>query len=143
MNLVDLRTAYYNSSPQVTALLARVRDIISAAGDPDRHQSGSRVSELAAASRNGQPRAIRDRLDPDDYQRLLTAARAGYCKKALATEYGISRRSIYRLMAGLDRHGTLRSLRYQGLDTTPDPGEALLESRLDFRNADRNRPGWR
>jgi DNA-binding XRE family transcriptional regulator len=28
----------------------------------------------------------------------LTAARAGYCKKALAEEYGISRRSIYRLL---------------------------------------------
>jgi DNA invertase Pin-like site-specific DNA recombinase len=97
--LVDLSTAYYNSSPQVTALLARVQDIISAAAAPERHQSVPQVSELAAASRNGQPRAIRDRLDPDDYQRLLTAARAGYCKKALAAEYGISRRSVYRLLA--------------------------------------------
>ncbi|GAA2275699.1 hypothetical protein GCM10009853_032290 [Glycomyces scopariae] len=96
---MDLSTAYYNSSPQVTALLARVRDVISAAAAPEQHQSGPQVSQLAAASRNGQPRAIRDRLDPEDYQRLLAAARAGYCKKALAAEYEISRRSIYRLMA--------------------------------------------
>jgi hypothetical protein len=80
------------------ALLARVRDIISAAAGPERHQSCPSVSTLATASRNGQPRAIRDRLDPADYQRLLTAARAGTCKKALAAEYGISRRSIYRLL---------------------------------------------
>jgi hypothetical protein len=98
--VVDLGTAYYNSSPQVTALLARARDVISSAAGPERHQPGPRVSELAAASRNGQPRAIRDRFDSADYQRLLTAARAGYCKKALAAEYGISRRSIYRLLAG-------------------------------------------
>jgi hypothetical protein len=97
---VDLRTAYYNSSPQVTALLLRVRDIISAAGAPERHQPRPQVSELAAASCNGQPRAIRDRLAPEEYQRLLAAARAGACKKTLAAEYGISRRSIYRLVAG-------------------------------------------
>lgn len=98
--LVDLRIAYYNSSPQVTRLLARVRDVISAAVAPKRHKSVPQVSELAAASRNGQPRAIRDRLDLDEYQQLLGAARAGVCKKALAVEYGISRRSIYRLLTG-------------------------------------------
>ncbi|WP_091028923.1 hypothetical protein [Glycomyces harbinensis] len=96
---MDLSTAYYNSSLQVTAPLLRVQDVISAGAAPERHQPGPQVSELAAASRNGQSRAIRDRLDPGDYQRLLTAARAGYCKKALAAEYGISRRSIYRLLA--------------------------------------------
>jgi DNA invertase Pin-like site-specific DNA recombinase len=98
--MVDLSIAYYNSSPHITALLTRVRDVISSTAGPERHQPGSRVSELAAASRNGRPRAIRDRLDPADYQQLLTAARAGYCKKALAEEYGISRRSIYRLLTG-------------------------------------------
>ena len=80
--------------------MARVRDVISAAAAPERHQSGPGVSELAAASRNGEPRAIRDRLDPDDFQRLLAAARAGVCKKALAAAYGISRRSVYRLLTG-------------------------------------------
>lgn len=80
-------------------MLWRVRDVISAAAAQERHQSAPQVSELAAASRNGQPGAICDRLDPEDYQQLLVAARAGVCKKALATEYGISRRSIYRLMA--------------------------------------------
>ena len=96
---MDLSAAYYDSSPQVTTLLLRVRDVISAAGSPERHQSVPQVSALAAASCNGQPRAIRGRLAPEDYQRLLTAARAGYCKKALAAEYGISRRTIYRLLA--------------------------------------------
>jgi hypothetical protein len=77
---------------------SRVRDVISAAADPEGHGPAPPVSELAAGSHNGRPRAIRDRLDPDDYQRLLAAARAGYCKRALAAEYGISRRSIYRLL---------------------------------------------
>jgi DNA invertase Pin-like site-specific DNA recombinase len=96
--VVDLSTAYYNSSPQVTRLLARVQDVISAAAARERHQSTSQVSELAAASRNGQPRAIRDRLALEEYERLVAAARAGACKKALAIEFGISRRSIYRLL---------------------------------------------
>jgi hypothetical protein len=39
-------------------------------------------------------------LDPGDYQRLLSAVHAGVCKKVLAAEYGISRRSVYRLVAG-------------------------------------------
>lgn len=96
--MVDLSTAYYNSSPQVTAILTRVRGIISAATAPKRHQSVPQVSELATASRNGQPRAIRDRLAPEEYERLVTAARAGVCKKALAAEFSISRRSVYRLL---------------------------------------------
>jgi hypothetical protein len=98
--LVDLSTAYYNASPQVTAILALVRDVISAATDPERRESGPQVSELAAASRNGQPRAIHDRLAPGEFERLLTAARAGACRKALAAEFGISRRSIHRLLTG-------------------------------------------
>jgi hypothetical protein len=81
-------------------MLARVRDVISAAGAPERHQPGPQVSELVAASHNGQPRAIRDRLAPEEYQRLLAAANAGACKKALAAQFGINRRSIYRLLAG-------------------------------------------
>jgi hypothetical protein len=96
--MVDVSTAYYNSSLQVTAVLARVRDTIVAVAAPERRQPGPQVSELAAASRNGQPRAIRDRLALEEYERLVTAARAGVCKKALAAEFGISRRSIYRLM---------------------------------------------
>jgi len=83
--MVDLNAAYYNSSPQVTALLVRVRDVILAAGDPERHQTGPRVSELV--SRSGQPRAIRDRLAPEEYQRLLAAARAGALRNALAEEF--------------------------------------------------------
>lgn len=96
--VVDLSAAYYNSSLQVTALLARVRDVISAAAAPERHQSGPQVSGLATASQNGQSRAIRDRLAPEEYERLVTAARAGVCKKALAAEFSISRRSDYRLL---------------------------------------------
>jgi hypothetical protein len=46
-------------------MLARVRDVISAAAAPERHQPGPQVSELAAASRNGQPRAMLTNLqDP-------------------------------------------------------------------------------
>jgi acetyl-CoA acetyltransferase len=44
------------------------------------------------------PRAIRDRLATEEYERLIEAARAGACKKRLVDEFGISRRSIDRLM---------------------------------------------
>jgi hypothetical protein len=97
---VDLSTAYYNSSPQVTVLLWRVQDVVSAVAASDRHQSGPQVSALAAASCNGQPRAIRDRLAPEEFERLLTAARGGACRKALAAEFGVSRRTIHRLLTG-------------------------------------------
>lgn len=99
MLLVHLGTAYYNSSPQVKALLWRVRDVISAAADPDRREPEPRVSELVAASRSDRPRAIRDRFAPEEYERLLIAVRTGASRKALAAEFGISRRSVERLAA--------------------------------------------
>lgn len=49
--------------------------------------------------RNGQLRAIRDRLAPDEYERLLDAVRAGVSKRELAKQYGISLRTVYRVAA--------------------------------------------
>jgi hypothetical protein len=94
---VDLSVAYYNSKPQVKGMLARVQVLISTVTARDWHEPVPQLSQLALACRNGKPRAIQDRLAPEEYQRLVEAAQAGACKKRLAAEFGISRRSIDRL----------------------------------------------
>ncbi|MCC3761729.1 hypothetical protein K3N28_01405 [Glycomyces sp. TRM65418] len=50
------------------------------------------------APRNGKPRAVRDRLDVDELERLLVAARAGVPRLRLVEESGVSRKTIYRLL---------------------------------------------
>jgi hypothetical protein len=97
--LVDLSVAYYNSKHQVKAILARVQGLISAVAAHDWREPVPQLSQLARDCRNGKPRAIRDRFIPEEYERLVEAARAGACKKRLAAEFGISRRSIDRLVA--------------------------------------------
>jgi len=99
---VDLTLAYCNSKPQVKGVLARLRRLVTAIDARDWHEPVPKLSQLATGCRNGQPRAIRDRLSPDEYQRLLDAVRAGACSSALAAKYGISRRSVYRLAATVD-----------------------------------------
>lgn len=94
---MDLSVAYYNSKHQVKALLARVQGLISDVTARDWREPAPQLSQLALACRNGKPRAIRDRFAPEEYERLVEAARAGACKKRLAAEFGISRRSIERL----------------------------------------------
>lgn len=56
------------------------------------------LSGLARDCRNGQPRAIGDRLDSDDHARLIEAALAGACEKRSAAEHGTSLRSVCRLV---------------------------------------------
>jgi hypothetical protein len=94
---VDLTLAYYNSKPQIKGLLARLRRLVTAIDARDWHEPVPQLSQLATGCRNGQPRAIRDRLSPDEYERLLGAVRAGVSKRQLATQYGVSLRSVYRL----------------------------------------------
>ncbi|GAA2285987.1 hypothetical protein GCM10009853_046270 [Glycomyces scopariae] len=96
--MVDLTLAYYNSKPQVKLLLARLRRLVTAIGARDWHEPVPQLSQLAAGCRNGQPRAIRDRLAPEEYERLLVAVRAGVSKRQLATQYGMSLRTVYRLL---------------------------------------------
>lgn len=96
---VDLSVAYYNSSLHVRAVLARVQGLISTVTAGDYREPVPQLSKLALACRNGMPRAIRDRLAPEEYDSLLEAARAEACKKRLAAEFDISRRSIDRLVA--------------------------------------------
>ncbi|MCH7230187.1 helix-turn-helix domain-containing protein [Glycomyces sp. L485] len=55
------------------------------------------MSQLARDCRNGKPRTIRDRLAPDEYERLIEAIRVGVSKRQLAQEYGMSLRTVYRL----------------------------------------------
>jgi DNA invertase Pin-like site-specific DNA recombinase len=95
--LVDLTLAYYNSEPQVKGLLARLRRLVAAIDARDWHEPVPQLSQLAQGCRNGQPRAIRDRLTSDEYQRLLDAGRAGVPKRQLAKQYGVSLRTVYRL----------------------------------------------
>jgi hypothetical protein len=96
---VDLSVAYYNSKYQVKAVLARVQGLISDVTARDWREPVPQLSQLALACRNGKPQAIRDRFSPEEYQRLVEAAQAGVCKKRLAAEFGISCRSIDRLVA--------------------------------------------
>jgi hypothetical protein len=96
---VDLSVSYYNSKPQVTGLLARLRQLVTAIDTRDWHEPVPQLSQLALACRNGKPRAIRDRLTPDEYERLLDAARAGVSKRQLAKQYGMSLRTAYRLVS--------------------------------------------
>lgn len=79
-------------------MLTCVQGLISDVTARDWRVPVPRLSQLALACRNGKPRAIRDRFAPEEYQRLVEAARAGACKKRLAAEFGISRRSIDRLL---------------------------------------------
>jgi hypothetical protein len=96
--VVDLSVAYYNSEPQVKALLGRVQGLISVVAARDWRETAPQLSQLSVSCRNGKPRAIRDRLAPEEYRRLLDAARAGADKGRLAAEFGVSRRSIDRLL---------------------------------------------
>jgi acetyl-CoA acetyltransferase len=84
-------------------MLTLVQDLISDDGSR-LAGTGTSIVPTRTDCRNGKPRAIRDRLAAEEYRRLIEAARAGVCKKQLAAEYGISRRSIDRLaIAGIVR----------------------------------------
>ncbi|WP_372451692.1 helix-turn-helix domain-containing protein [Glycomyces salinus] len=97
--VVDLSVSYYNSEPQVKGILARLRRLLTAIDARDWHEPVPQLSQLARDCRNGRPRAIRDRLTPEEYEHLLEAVRAGVPKRQLATQFGISLRSVYRLLA--------------------------------------------
>ncbi|RRS01722.1 helix-turn-helix domain-containing protein [Glycomyces terrestris] len=56
------------------------------------------MSQLALAPRSSTPRAVRDRLDIEELERLLVAARAGVPRMRLVAEFGVSRNTIYRLL---------------------------------------------
>jgi hypothetical protein len=95
--VVDLSVAYCNSKPQVKAMLARIQRLISASTARDCREPVPQLSQLALGCRNGQPRAIRDRLGPEECERLLGAVRAGVSQRQLAKQYGMSLRTVYRL----------------------------------------------
>lgn len=97
-SVVDLSVSYYNSKPQSKVLLARLRRLMTAIDARDWHEPAPQLSQLALARRNGQPRAIRDRLAAEEYEQLLDAVRAGVPKRQLAKRYGMSPRSVYRLV---------------------------------------------
>jgi hypothetical protein len=95
---VDLTGSYYNSPPQVKASLTRLGGLIDAISADEQPEPVPQLSQLALAPRNGTPRAVRDRLDVDELERLLVAARAGVPRMRLVTEFGVSRKTIYRLL---------------------------------------------
>ncbi|GAB4006372.1 hypothetical protein GCM10029992_56840 [Glycomyces albus] len=77
--------------------MAHLRRLATAIEARGWHEPAPHFSGLARDCRNGKPRAIRDRLDPEEYECMLEAVRAGVPKRQLATQFGISLRSIYRL----------------------------------------------
>lgn len=83
---MDLSVSYYNSKPQVRASLARLRDLIVAIPAREVPELVLQLSQLALASGNSKARAVRDRLDVDELERLLVE------------EFGVSRKTIYRLL---------------------------------------------
>jgi hypothetical protein len=96
--LVDLTGSYYNSPPQVRASISRLGDLITAIPAGNRAEPMPQLSQLALAPRNGTPQAVRDRLDVDELERLLIAARAGVPRMQLVADFGVSRKTIYRLL---------------------------------------------
>jgi hypothetical protein len=96
--MVDLSVSYYNSKPQVKASLNRLRGLVDAVPAHEGPEAVPQLSQLALASRSGTPRAVRDRLDVDELERLLIAARAGVPRMQLASEFGVGRKTIYRLL---------------------------------------------
>ncbi|GAA2286010.1 hypothetical protein GCM10009853_046310 [Glycomyces scopariae] len=64
--------------------VARLRRLVAAIDVRDCHESVPQLSRLALGCRNDQPGAIRDRLTPEGYERLLEAVRAGVSKRQLA-----------------------------------------------------------
>ncbi|WP_407648965.1 helix-turn-helix domain-containing protein [Glycomyces albidus] len=63
---------------------------------PTRTRNSIVPTRTGSAQRH--PRAVRDRLDIDELERLLTAARAGVPRMQLVAEFGVSRKTIYRLL---------------------------------------------
>lgn len=55
------------------------------------------LAGLNRRDRNGKARAIRDRRAPEAYEHLIEAVHTGVPKRQLATQFGTSLRSIYRL----------------------------------------------
>lgn len=97
---VELTATYYNSKPQVKSILKRAGRLLATSTTRPAHQSAPEVSTLAAASGTEEPRHLRDRLSPDDLDHIRTAARAGVPRKALAAQYSVCTRSIYRILTG-------------------------------------------
>lgn len=79
-------------------MLTRLIDLLDAISADERPEPVPQLSQLALAPRNGTPRTVRDRLDIDELERLLVAARAGVPRIQLVAEFGVSRKTIYRLL---------------------------------------------
>lgn len=97
--VMDITLACCSSKHQFKLLLACLRRLVAAIDARDRHEPVPQLSQLAQECRNGQLRALRDRLSPEEYERLLDAVRAGVSRRLLANQYGTSLRTVYRLAA--------------------------------------------
>ncbi|GAB4006423.1 hypothetical protein GCM10029992_57030 [Glycomyces albus] len=95
-----LSVSYCNSEHQIKGLLAHFRRLVAAIDARGWREPLPQSSQLAPASRNGQPRAARDRLRPEEYEPFLESALAGVPKRLRATQNGVSLRSVYRLPPG-------------------------------------------
>ena len=98
---VGLTLAYSNPNPQLDGLLARLAGPSHARG-PETGPSapGSPGEPPPVAYPPAPSRALDKRLSPTDRDTLIAAFNAGATQQHLATEYGISIRSIKRLVHG-------------------------------------------
>jgi hypothetical protein len=106
--LVELTTATLNTPPQVDALLGHLSGPLT----NDREPSGPSwrfrtAAEYTIEDTSGlTPRPIRQRLSPVQRSALVDAFAAGIKQKDLALQYGISIRSVKRLVRDARNAGT-------------------------------------
>jgi DNA invertase Pin-like site-specific DNA recombinase len=98
---VGLTLAYSNPNPQLDGLLERLSGPSPARG-PETGPSALNApdEQPPTAYPPAPPRSIGKRLSPTDRDTLTIAFNAGVSQARLATEYGISIRSIKRLVQG-------------------------------------------
>jgi DNA-directed RNA polymerase specialized sigma24 family protein len=94
---VDLLRAYSNHSGLLEDLNRAVRRLEQAATG-DRQDWPRSVSSIGRVGRVGRVWALSERLSDDQVRAMVTKFRAGTSKQELADEYGISPKSVQRLM---------------------------------------------
>jgi len=122
--MVALTLAYSNPNPQLDGLLKRLSGPLPARG-PETGPSpqGSPDDQSQVAYPPASPRSLGKRLSPTDRDDLITAFNAGATQKTLAAKYGISTRSIKRLV-----HGTSNRPQATANRLTPDQQSAIART---------------
>jgi len=98
---VGLTLAYSNPNPQLDGLIERLSGPLPARGPETGPVTPETPDEPPPVAYPPAPsRALGKRLSPTDRDTLIAAFNAGTSQQHLATEYGISTRSVKRLVHG-------------------------------------------